>query len=820
MSTANTELEPLASCTLCQAEDRPLTSLISTDAKARQLRRYIRDCLKVMINSEDDKNTRICADCGEKLQSFNWFYHQGQANDVFLKQQPEGTIPADEPYCRLCLGLKSNMYNVFPPNGQPDNPLCEIIAECVGVNLSFYQDFGALICPSCHTQLESLTTFKRISKQILLDIGDSESNVSVGQPEAAGQPGPDPESLLEVMSVEPEPTKSSPKSNGKKRKKQPRQVVEAKQVKVEPEPQFSNSSVAFAKTGRQRVFRMLRVADDDRNFEVIKETKGRAKVTIDGYRFVISSEKKDGTSVWNCEWKVLHNCKYTITIDANTKFATFPKGMVHPHEPETRLLKCPFGRGNFLQDDGTEDPFWLLGESGTNKQNERHLIYQNQRYVLRSINAMNDTSEWECKMAKCNARVEIIGIFKFISLASAEHGHTALSGREVRQALQASRLNVDSKDVVTPFRKQALSEEEFKKLGRRRTEFSAPAVYTKMASEDPDRNYDTFKIKENLFKVRFQQYGYKYYLKLGGGATLWKCIWEGLHNCNAMVQISPDTKRAELWGAIQHNHPATPAPIFDCDLTKYSVRSITSTTDETMELLVRECQYFESRSLVYRKHIYNLNQVVNQTETRWSCVKAGTNGQMCPASLIINGMMESFLHKGLHCDPALSDSQLRNIILPGNILDLSVQQDILSSSDGSEPDEPSQEPPPDVLIMLKQQLFNFALGRATIWDKQEGKIMPFYFLKDTAKQDDDGAYLLFYQKHRYSFASIDEYGVSQWICSKLLQPDAQGVTCTAHITVEGVFQRLLAKGSHNHEGAAMLEHVYKPEEDQMMAGVS
>lgn len=371
--------QPATCCTLCQADDRPLTSLISTDARAKNLRRYIRDCLKIVVNSEDDKSTMICADCGDKLQSYNFFYHQGQANDVFLKQLPEGTIPADELYCRLCLGLKSNMYNVFPTNGQPSNQLSEIIAECIGVSLSFYQDFGALICPSCHTQLESFTTFKRISKQILLDIGDSEMSITVGHSEGATQAGPDPESLLEVMSVEPEPTKGgSKKATGKKRKKQARQVVEPKQIKIEPEPQFTNSSVAFAKTGRQRVFRMLWVADDERNFDVIKETKGRAKIVVDGYRFVFYSEKKDGTSVWNCEWKVIHNCRHTITLDANTKFATFPKGMVHTHEPETRLLKCPSGRGNFLEDDGKEEPFWLVQETGAHKakNEQRVLIYR------------------------------------------------------------------------------------------------------------------------------------------------------------------------------------------------------------------------------------------------------------------------------------------------------------------------------------------------------------------------------------------------------------------------------------------------------------
>lgn len=813
--------QPPTCCTLCQADDRPLTSLISSDAKAKHLRRYIRDCLRIVVNSEDDRSTMICADCGDKLQSYNFFYHQGQANDAFLKQLPEGAIPADEPYCRLCLGLKSNMYNVFPTNGQPSNQLSEIIAECVGVSLSFYQDFGALICPSCHTQLESFTTFKRISKQILLDIGDSESSVTVGHSEDGVQPGPDPESLLEVMSVEPEPAKGSKKATSKKRKKQARQVVEPKQIKIEPEPQFTNSSVAFAKNGRQRVFRMLWVADDERNFDVIKETKGRAKIVIDGYRFVFSSEKKDGTSVWNCELKVIHNCRHTITLDANTKFATFPKGMVHPHEPETRLLKCPLGRGNFLEDDGTEEAFWLVGESAKNKKDERHLIYQRQRYLLRSINAMSDTSEWVCKVAKCSTRVEIIGIFKFISVPSPDHCHPALPEREVQQILRSNKIGVDARDVITPFRDQAWSEEELNKMGRRRTEYSVPAIYSKLAAEDTERNYEVIKIKENLFKVCLQQYGYKYYLRLDEGATLWKCIWEGLQNCNAMIRISPDTKRAELWGSISHSHPASPAPIFECALVKHSVRSITSTTNEAMELLARECLYFESRSLVYRKHIYNLNQVVNQTETRWSCVKATANGQMCPASLIINGKMDSFLHKGLHCDQALTDSQLRNIILPGNFLDLSVQQDRLPLSDDSEPDEPSLDPPPDVLIMLKQQLFKFPLGRATIYDKQENKSIPFYFLKDTTKQD-DSAYLLFYQKHRYSFASIDEYGVSQWICSKLLQSDTQGITCTAHITVDGVFQRLVAKGNHNHEGAAIGEYVFKPEGNLVpaTAGVS
>lgn len=791
-----------------------MTSLFSKNPEAEQLRTFIRNCLMIETDPEDDRNTKICVGCDEMLQSFNWFHHQGRSNDVFLKQLPEGTISPGELYCRLCLTLRSIMHAVFPTNQKTDNTLCEIIQECIGINLCFYKDYGAHICPLCRAQLERFATFKRISKQILLNVPSSsallekESNDkklngdSQSVPKKAKQ---DPERLLEVMSVEDENTQK--RGRKRKRKRYSRQVTDAKQTKLEPQL-TTNVGVAFAKTDRQRCLRLMRIADDERNFDVIKEVKGRAKVVMDGHKFCFGNMQSNGASVWKCEWKTLHNCKFQITITADGKFASFTKGMIHTHELEpVRLLECPLGKGAILMEDGREEPFWLITELPLGKEHDRQFIYKNYRYLLKNFFSLTDTSEWHCKAKKCRVRAEVRGIFKFVSFSGFTHNHPPLSTREVHDVLKSCKINVESEDVVTPFRESKSKQIQASfRANYQQTickKLAIPGIYSQLAISDSGRNYEVFKIRDNLYKIRYGRYVYKLSLRLVGGATLWKCIWESIHNCTASVTVSANSQSAKLYGHDLHCHPPELAPIFDCELAEHSILNVTSESNELIQLLARECSYFESRSVIFRKHIYNLNQIVNHRESRWSCVRLGSNAQKCPASLIINGKMESFLHKGQHCDPPISENQLEHIILPGNMLDLSVNQDDIeqATSDSMFEEISDVMSSGNAQTLLKKQLFDYPQGRASIWNRLNNKNEQFHFLKDNIKQGDN-AYFVFYQEHRYSFASIDEFGVSQWICSKLLRTNASDNTCLAHLTIEGVFQRITVKGKHNHEAAS------------------
>lgn len=802
-------------CLLCQCVNRPLSPLFSSDSSVVALRKSICKCLNISITFENDANASVCTDCIERLKSLSWFDHQGKSNDLFLKHLPEEFFSEGELYCRLCLATKSHLQPIFLNGGLPDSSMCDIIKECIGIELNCYRDFGAQICPMCRTQLEMFATFKRISKQIRAEnlskraskvAEDEHDNATESMEEFIGFEDNE-ESLLEVMSAQDEPAVQKTKSKRKQNVQPKKNVSKRAKLQALPDEPPDNSDI-WAKTSRMRVFRMLWIADDERNFEVIKEKKGRARIAVDGHRFYYSSTKPDGSSVWFCDWRILHACKYQVNIGADGKFATFGKNMIHKHEVDpVRLLKCPLGKGLFLHSDGTEEPFWLISALKAGQEYERQLIYRGQRYTLRNIDNLNDTSTWQCRTKKCRVTIEIRGVFKFVSQSKETHSHPEVSNQEVLEALRACKVNPKADDVITAFLEKKAPDWQ-SKASNLLAKLALPEIYTKLACEDPDRTFDVFKIRDNLFKIRYIGYYYKYSQRVVDGSTLWKCIWESVHNCMAMVVLSADGLQAAYYGLVEHSHPVKTADIFDCELKVHSVRNITSDVKERMQLLSRECFYFQSRSLLYHENVFNLYQIINSSETRWSCVKLGPKGQPCPALLIINGQLESFLRKGEHCHLPMSKSEIKSIIKPGNVLDLSALKhgEQLSRNDAAV--NSSSEASGSLLSMLKQQLFTFPAGRGSIWDRNENKNFPFYFLTDNARKQDN-PYKFFYQQYRYSFASIDAYGTSQWICCKLLETDTRQGTCTAHLTIEGVFQRVTAKGKHNHEGLpdSMVEYL-------------
>ncbi|XP_055547214.1 uncharacterized protein LOC129731339 [Wyeomyia smithii] len=780
MMSSETELSILNvvpndnTCWLCHSASRPLSALFSSNDSSKLYRQQIFACLDIVAVYDRDANRAICTDCCDKLGSFSWFSHQGKSNDLFLRQLPQECFRAGEEYCRLCLSTNGHLQVVFPLGAEVDSDLCAIIKECIGVEVNYYRDLGAQICNLCRSQLLSFATYKQICKQL-----HSKSRDSLSDNEKQWKNN-------EILD-------GSASQN--KRKQSNLIEVNAKRQKLDA--LGSKPLESSQKTDRKMIFRMLWTADDERNFEVIKEKKGRAKVYVAGFTFNFVNVKNDGSSLWYCEMKQLVKCKNAVTISADGKIAIFDPKLKHTHGSEIpRLLKCPPGKGCLLKEDGRVESFWLLHGVVNGRDHERHLFYHNNRYILRNFNLDNDTSIWSCRAKGCRMTVEVSGVFKKIYQIQGFHSHPDVSSREIEDALKANKVKSNSEDVITPFRENKAQDWQNKNT-KIITKLAIPQIYTILAEEDSDRNFAVCGARGNRYKILYLGYYYKYYLRAPGGFTYWKCIWENIHNCMAMIAISNDGKRATKYGQIEHNHPTKYAPIFDYDLKQYSVRKVPCDTLDHMLLLSRDCIYFRSRSLLYRHNIYNLQLIINDVETRWSCVKVDLQRKQCPAQLIIHGQFETFLQKGEHCHSPFTGKEIK-CVKQGNQLELSALNNDKKLSTENTEDTSSSGISENLLSMLKKQLFSYPVGRGIMWDSFEQRHHPFFLLTDNTKTRDNPN-KVFYKHYRYSFASIDEYGTSQWICCQLLDTNTIQGTCTAHLIIEGVFQRVSFKGIHNHE---------------------
>lgn len=267
------------------------------------------------MNHLDETNGFVCVDCVERLTSLRWFDHQGRKNDIFLKNLPEELLLQGESYCRLCLCTTSRLQAIFLENDQtPNNPLCQLIKECIGVEIDYYRDFTSNLCTLCRTQLEMFVTFKRISRQIHNEGTNANSNEEKNEfweplEKRKSSCSEAEEPLLEVMSYEYEETPK--KKRGRKPKIKPEKIK--KQPKPKKQKAESDDNI-WAKTDRQRIYRILWTADDERNFDVIKEMKMRVRIRRDGYTFSFSNMKPDGSSLWNCDYRILHSCKYEYSF--------------------------------------------------------------------------------------------------------------------------------------------------------------------------------------------------------------------------------------------------------------------------------------------------------------------------------------------------------------------------------------------------------------------------------------------------------------------------------------------------------------------------
>ncbi|XP_053691761.1 uncharacterized protein LOC128740252 [Sabethes cyaneus] len=759
-------------CWLCRSESQPLLPLFSSDKSSKLHRQAIFACLDIVALYDKDANSAICSGCTEKLALFSWFSHQAKSNDLFLQQLPQELFRPGEEYCRLCLTTDGSLNKIFPTNAETRSELCAMIQECIEIEVNYYRDFEARVCKLCRSELLSIATFKQICKQ-------SRSNTQLGY-------------NSEEENWQNEETSNNSTSQQKRKGK--KRLIEPNGKKHKPnivENEFEQELLNVSeKNKRKEIYRMLWKADDERNFEVIKLKKGRAKISVAGFMFQISARKNGGPSIWYCDMRKLNKCKNMVTVSADGKIATFNSKIKHTHEAKIpRLLKCPPGKGSLLREDGTLESFWLLYSGTMGREFERQLVYRNYRYNLTHLNN-DDTTEWLCRFKACRVTLEVSGVFKLISQIRGFHIHPELSAREIDDAFKDCKFKPNSTDVITPFREDKLQETSTKES----TNLAKPQIYTILAYDDSERDFAVLRAKGNRYKILYQGYYYKYYLRAPGGLTYWKCIWDSIHNCMAMISITNDGKRASIYGQIEHNHQTKYAPIFDYDLKQYSVKNVTCDAVEQIFLLSRDCIYFSSRSLLYCHNIYNLRLVINDVETRWTCVKIDLQRKQCPAQLIIHGQFESFLQKGEHCHSPLTGQEISSV-KQGNRLELSALD-----SDGplSAEDNENAINSSNLLSMLKQQLFSYPAGRNSIWDKTEKKHNTFFLLTGNTRTN-DYPNVVFYNDYRYAFASIDEYGTSQWICGQLLDTNMMQGTCTAHLTIEGVFQRLTFKGVHNHE---------------------
>ncbi|XP_062546242.1 uncharacterized protein LOC134212423 [Armigeres subalbatus] len=779
-------------CSICKSANRKLSGLLESDIGSKELRMLVRKYLGIKVKPSN-ANTHVCVECIEQLESFKWFDYQGRMNDAFLKRLPNKLLPGEEKYCRLCLTTNNRLQEIFVQDSlQPNNELCDLIKESISIEIEYQRDFTSNICKLCRTQLEKFVEFKRIAQQLqntTLEKKKEAMEVSECNNSKIVEP------LLEVQTNENVIKTKKPRRRRRTKAEMALARAQESLIKEQSLPknklrkETSAKDTALAAAERKNVYQILWMPDDERNFETIRDKKGRVRICMDGHTFYLYRMKSDGTSLWNCDYKSIHCCKFELIVSSNGKMAT-ARGSAHRHGKEpVPIIQCPLGKGTLLHDDGTEESFWLLDVKRSNSHVVRQLIYQNYSFVLRACfsNGGKDTSLWACKQNQCTVTLDVSGVFETITVLKGTHTHAEITNLELREALKNSKVNKCGADVVTPFRDGKTDPET--STGLR----TAPKVIAKMSTVNEKRNFILMEVREGVYKIRYRGHDFKFCLNRPDGTTLWKCIWDSIHNCKAVIVITNDGSYADNYGLMEHSHSPNMAMILQCEPKEYSVLNSAQGVLESVKLFARECKYFRSRTILFRCHLYNLYEVVNN-ESRWSCFRNDSHKQQCPASLIITGKMDSFLQKGIHCHMPLQKQDIKSMIQPGNVVLFSAlkQWDSLQTVDTSE-----METTDDVLDMLKQQLLKFPVGHGVIWDKTSSKENPFCFVKDLVRSK-EVSYKFIYQQCRYAFASIDEYGISQWVCCQVLGNSSLMGACSARVTIEGVFQRVTTRGVHNH----------------------
>ncbi|EDS30539.1 conserved hypothetical protein [Culex quinquefasciatus] len=718
----------------------------------------VRRCLGVEISTEHDPEALICRACLTRLDRYDAFRSRAlQCNEYAQNQMADDEaqlgddVPAEVRVCRFCLKIGGRLMDLYPEGGASEEQQLAMIRESLDVEINLW-DSVTKICRICLQSLEELVAFR---KELLPE------SVYVKQEEK-------PElsnlgALAEILDMHVSDSDCSLKDG--------EDPLEKTNLKIiQPE------LVALLGTDRE-----------GRNFTVLKDDGERLKIAFEGFQFQFSSMQSKGKSWWNCAMQRLRTCRKKLEIDALGMGAS-TNGR-HNHSARLdKLMECPAGKGK-MPFNKLEMDFWFYYGDSKQYQNTRTIFLDGFKYYLSRLLIGSAGSKWNCselRQHRCKATLLIDGIFERAELKG-KHTHKAMLQRKIEWALISSGIDLESSEAITTFRRdnpsvtgiaedrEVANQKNLLSLMRSATKEKQPEIFRVLGGEeDPERNFQVTRTGAK-FKLCKDGYEHRYYGRLEGGVTVWKCIMDSLNHCQVVVKLGADAKRLEPFNRKRHSHGTEPMEVLSYPIGQRMVGG------EPVWLLSRVSLYYESRFVCFRGFLFIMQEINRKGLIRWCCLRKHS----CRTLLITKGNFDEMVQKGEHSHEKLSDDELGKLI------------------EG----KPSATPQPTENLSFRQKLLSYPCTKGSIWDEDRVQFETFYVLSDVNKAVHTG-YGFVFRGHRYAFGSLDQNESSQWIC--LWQETSRG-SCKAKALVEGQFQSVRISCSHNHDDMteSELQHMLK-----------
>ncbi|XP_055593912.1 uncharacterized protein LOC129745098 [Uranotaenia lowii] len=547
----------------------------------------------------------------------------------------------------------------------------------------------------------------------------------------------------------------------------------------------------WKKSEQKRIFLMFcRGTEQTPNFRILRKTEESVTIEFNGHPFSLKSLDHDGSSTWECGYRSLCGCKYSLrVVDEGKRALPAQKSARHTHEVNPfRILKCPLGRGTIPKASGKTEKFWLadtIDGYHTGQPLDRFLFFRGQRFNLSTIDREKDVTCWRCIIKACEACIYVRGIFKDINTIN-RHNHVVMANKEWNRALRKA-LGSCETDIINAFSQQEDAQECASNT--KSNNLSVPDIYKVLYHFDVNRKFDIKTVNGQL-KILFENFSYKYYLKNSDGTCIWKCVFDKLHNCQAMVKVSVDGIRVSRFSTNDHSHSSELSKILTCELKSYYVCNTQNNLTE-FKVFAHQSTYFESRSVLIKRQFYSLCLIPNSTESRWLCVKPGTRRKQCGAAISIRGFFESCQMIGEHDHPDLTGKEIESVIKPQNYVDFTTFQQTDQTKNVSEEKNQQQSKQQESAESLQQRLFAFTSGLNSIWDPTEGQPISFRYWKEADSTQNKKFPKINYRSYWYQFSETTKNGTSRWTCDGLWD-------CSAYALVEGLFKRITVEGTHVH----------------------
>lgn len=713
----------------------------------------IKICIDREVSPETDPMARICLACLEELNAHHGFWKQAlQCNDYAQNQMTadEAEVvdaPTEIRVCRFCLQIGANLLlDLFPQGEASNDHQLGKIQECLAIQMNPW-DPVTKICSACVQRIEQFLEFRAKHVPATMYVETEPTAGSSHPADEVLQKGAQDESMDLDLTVYD--SHCSVQLDSKR---------EDPLIGVRPKLQVI----------RPEMVALLGTDSKERNFSAVLKNGEQLTVTFEDYPFRFHSMTNRGGTLWYCLGAKLRKCPVKLEIDPAGKIALITSKCskhVHPLQPPA-VMQCPIGKGFVRFGEAADESFWLFDSRQIFNNQTRSLIFAGYRYYLYICNNDNPLSLWHCgrrRKALCRAVLEVEGVFQRVRVIG-NHNHAAMEQEKIDEALRGCPLDSATTEAIGAFQKsnavptvrrpQPESKQQQRQAMKSVLKEKNPEIFKVLQEEDSERNFECVNAGSKL-KIKHEGFEYRYFGTQEDESTLWKCIMDSLHQCLMVAKLSADGKYMEMFNGLRHRHTPEPAAVFGYPLGKRMVG------DEPLWMIKRFSIFFESRSVIFRDHVFILHFANKKGTVHWGCMKKHS----CRALLIAKGDFQDIELRKDHSHEKTPPEILRRL-LEGHSQPLSANEN----------------------ITFKQRLLSFPSMTGKIWDEVRNERETFYLLNQV-KTGETIAYGLIFRGFRYSFLSLDQYGTSRWGCG----------ICRVVAIIEGIYESIYIKDEHNHE---------------------